>query len=86
MCEAVAACHEFAVFHRDIKPENFIVTDGWQEAEGQSGRRERRVVVKLADFGLSTADARSADMNCGSAPYMPFGAFACLPSAWTQPF
>ena len=36
-------------------------------------RRERRVVVKLTDFGLSTTDMHSADMDCGSAPYMSFG-------------
>ncbi|TDL26212.1 hypothetical protein BD410DRAFT_836860 [Rickenella mellea] len=65
MCEAVAACHDAGVFHRDIKPENFIVTDARAE-------RERRVVVKLTDFGLSTMDAASADMDCGSAPYMSY--------------
>ncbi|PCH43574.1 hypothetical protein WOLCODRAFT_90362 [Wolfiporia cocos MD-104 SS10] len=70
MCDAVATCHEHFVFHRDIKPENFIVTDGW--ATGPDGRRERKVVVKLTDFGLSTTDTDSADMDCGSAPYMSF--------------
>ena len=71
MCEAVATCHEASVFHRDIKPENFIVTDGW--AFNQDGLRERKVVVKLSDFGLSTCDAVSSDLDCGSAPYMSFG-------------
>ena len=71
MCEAVATCHEASVFHRDIKPENFIVTDGW--TLNQDGIRERKVVVKLSDFGLSTCDAVSYDMDCGSAPYMSFG-------------
>ncbi|KAN0138325.1 kinase-like protein [Lactarius tabidus] len=70
MCEAVATCHEASVFHRDIKPENFIVTDGW--TVNQDGIRERKVVVKLSDFGLSTCDAVSSDMDCGSAPYMSF--------------
>ncbi|EMD33559.1 hypothetical protein CERSUDRAFT_117678 [Gelatoporia subvermispora B] len=70
MCDAVAACHAQGVFHRDIKPENFIVTDGW--AMRPDGRRERRVVVKLTDFGLSTTDVQSADMDCGSAPYMSY--------------
>ncbi|TRM69707.1 hypothetical protein BD626DRAFT_391407 [Schizophyllum amplum] len=32
----------------------------------------RRVVVKLTDFGLSTRDHESADMDCGSAPYMSY--------------
>ncbi|EED79392.1 predicted protein, partial [Postia placenta Mad-698-R] len=68
MCDAVATCHEHSVFHRDIKPENFIVTDGWTTLP--EGRRERKVVVKLTDFGLSTTDTDSADMDCGSAPYM----------------
>ncbi len=75
MCDAVAVCHERGVFHRDIKPENFIVTDGWSEVVGENGemRKERRVVVKLTDFGLSTTDMHSADMDCGSAPYMSYG-------------
>ncbi|KAF5386178.1 hypothetical protein D9615_002380 [Tricholomella constricta] len=63
MCEAVAACHAQQVFHRDIKPENFIVTDGWTTSS--SGRQERKVIVKLTDFGLSTADLASSDMDCG---------------------
>lgn len=71
MCEAVATCHDASVFHRDIKPENFIVTDG--SYLNQDGIRERKVVVKLSDFGLSTRDAVSSDMDCGSAPYMSYG-------------
>lgn len=46
MCDALAACNDRGVFHRDIKPENFIVTDAWD------GAGERRVVVKLTDFGF----------------------------------
>ncbi|KAJ7039219.1 hypothetical protein C8F04DRAFT_1087539 [Mycena alexandri] len=69
MCDAVAACHAQQVFHRDIKPENFIVTDGFTELDG---RRERKVIVKLTDFGLSTTDVESSDMDCGSAPYMSY--------------
>ncbi|KAH0827938.1 Pkinase-domain-containing protein [Lanmaoa asiatica] len=65
MCDAVASCHEQGVFHRDIKPENFIVTDGFVNGE-------RRVIVKLSDFGLSTTEAECSDMDCGSAPYMSF--------------
>lgn len=80
MCDAVATCHERGVFHRDIKPENFIVTDGMMElrepkavGEGEQQRtevvvkKERRVVVKLTDFGLSTTEVHSSDMDCGSA-------------------
>jgi serine/threonine protein kinase len=72
MCEAVASCHAQQVFHRDIKPENFIVTDGWFTAP--NGSQERKVIVKLTDFGLSTTDLESVDMDCGSAPYMSYGA------------
>lgn len=71
MCDAVAACHAQQVFHRDIKPENFIVTDGTFTTP--DGRLERKVIVKLTDFGLSTTDLESADMDCGSAPYMSYG-------------
>ncbi|KAJ7594754.1 hypothetical protein C8J56DRAFT_448170 [Mycena floridula] len=70
MCDAVAACHAQQVFHRDIKPENFIVTDGWVTLP--DGQSERKVVVKLTDFGLSTSDVESLDMDCGSAPYMSY--------------
>ena len=66
MCEAVAVCHDEGVYYRDIKPENFIVTDGWDEDE------RRQVVVKLTDFGLSTRETASSDMDCGSAPYMSY--------------
>jgi serine/threonine protein kinase len=76
MCDAVAACHAQNVFHRDIKPENFIVTDGWTTLP--DGRQERKVVVKLTDFGLSTTDLESSDMDCGSAPYMSYGVCTCF--------
>ena len=83
MCEAVAVCHDVGVYHRDIKPENFIVTDGWAPSHADSddesddrspmdGDFTRKVIVKLTDFGLSTRDAESGDMDCGSAPYMSF--------------
>ena len=76
MCEAVAACHAQHVYHRDIKPENFIVTDGWSTLP--DGRQERKVIVKLTDFGLSTTDMASSDMDCGSAPYMSYGKFISI--------
>ena len=76
MCEAVAACHVQQVFHRDIKPENFIVTDGWSVAP--DGSPDRKVIVKLSDFGLSTTDLESSDMDCGSAPYMSYGTYRSL--------
>ena len=71
MYETVATCHAPSVFHRGIKPENFIATDGW--SFNHDGVHERKVVVKLSDFGLSTRDAVSSDMDCGSAPYMSYG-------------
>lgn len=73
MCEAVHSCHQRGVSHRDIKPENFIVTDGMVPVKGRRDKLERRVIVKLSDFGLATTDAESCDMDCGSAPYMSFG-------------
>ncbi|KAJ3572385.1 hypothetical protein NP233_g3126 [Leucocoprinus birnbaumii] len=65
-----SAAHRIHVFHRDIKPENFIVTDGFTTLS--DGRQERKVIVKLTDFGLSTTDVESSDMDCGSAPYMSY--------------
>lgn len=70
MCDAVDACHVRGVSHRDIKPENFIVTEGLRDA---SASAERKVVVKLSDFGLATLQQESSDMDCGSAPYMSYG-------------
>ncbi|KAJ7211415.1 kinase-like domain-containing protein [Mycena pura] len=69
MCDAVAACHAQQVFHRDIKPENFIVNEDFTEVDG---RVQRNVIVKLTDFGLSTTDVESSDMDCGSTPYMSY--------------
>lgn len=67
MCDAVEACHSQGVSHRDIKPENFIVTTTNTASDDQS-----KVVVKLSDFGLATTDRFSADVDCGSAPYMSY--------------
>ncbi|KAG8720405.1 hypothetical protein FRC08_000353 [Ceratobasidium sp. 394] len=72
MCGAVASCHANGVSHRDIKPENFIVTDAWVPAGTEDGRKQRKVVVKLSDFGLATNEEESSDMDCGSAPYMSY--------------
>ena len=33
------------------------------------------MIVKLSDFGLATTEKFSADVDCGSAPYMSYGAF-----------
>ncbi|KZO92580.1 Pkinase-domain-containing protein, partial [Calocera viscosa TUFC12733] len=80
MCAAVAFCHANGIAHRDIKPENFIVTEG----EAEDG--ERRVVVKLTDFGLASRERESRDVDCGSAPYMSFEcANNVAPTYATQP-
>ncbi|KAG8927843.1 hypothetical protein FRC02_007707 [Tulasnella sp. 418] len=73
MCAAVDACHARGVSHRDIKPENFIVTEGVRPVKRGSGAGfERKVVVKLSDFGLATLQQESTDVDCGSAPYMSY--------------
>jgi serine/threonine protein kinase len=75
MCEAVAECHDEGVYHHDIKPENFVVTNNWEEDTLDSSPDVpawRCVIVKLTDFGLSTREAASSDMDCGSAPYMSY--------------
>ncbi|KAG8973601.1 hypothetical protein FRB90_009893, partial [Tulasnella sp. 427] len=76
MCDAVDACHSRGVSHRDIKPENFIVTEGLRDGFGAGAHAaaagERKVVVKLSDFGLATMQQESADVDCGSAPYMSY--------------
>lgn len=81
MCDALAHCHRNGVYHRDIKPENFMVTDIYA-FNPRTGDNERRVHVKLTDFGLATRDAESGDMDCGSAPYMSYG--TCLSPAFSS--
>jgi serine/threonine protein kinase len=41
----VAFCHSLGVAHRDLKPENILI---------QRGVKDAPVIIKVADFGLST--------------------------------
>ncbi|KAK0550829.1 hypothetical protein OC846_002365 [Tilletia horrida] len=39
---------------------------------GQTSSLQGKVVVKLTDFGLATADTQCRDFDCGSKPYMAY--------------
>jgi len=65
--DAVEFCHSIGIYHRDLKPENILVTDGG-------------MTVKLADFGLATAEYITSDFGCGSTFYMSPGRILTSPS------
>ncbi|KAI9311836.1 kinase-like domain-containing protein [Dichotomocladium elegans] len=55
LLDAVQHCHTLHVAHRDLKPENILIFPNNH--------------VKLADFGLATTSAVSAEFGCGSSFY-----------------
>ncbi len=48
IADAVAAAHSVGVLHKDIKPANILVAE-----TPEAGKRDRRWLVRLADFGSS---------------------------------
>ena len=73
--------HDPQIIHRDIKPENILIVRGDEAGD---------VVVKLADFGISTSDIDLSSTNTigapilltkgpsGTWPYMPPECYAAL--------
>ena len=80
MCESVAVCHDCGIYHRDIKPENFICCHSTVLEPAVGGgidfgpQATQKVIVKITDFGLATTEKESWDVECGSRPYMAYGA------------
>ena len=63
------------IIHRDIKPENILIV---------TGERPEDVVVKLADFGISSIDVVKVDSTGTSfipvmQTYMPRGTYPYMP-------
>ncbi|KAJ3250623.1 hypothetical protein HDU77_006480 [Chytriomyces hyalinus] len=57
IADAVLHCHNSGWYHRDLKPENCLISTA-------------NYKVKLADFGLTTAEEWSTELGCGSVRYM----------------
>jgi serine/threonine protein kinase len=68
LLSALTLCHSKLIYHRDIKPENILLDSNFQ--------------LKLADFGLSTAQEQEDQMlqtDCGTKSYMAPEVIACTP-------
>jgi serine/threonine protein kinase len=63
LLDAVEFIHRNSVYHRDIKPENILCNSAGTD-------------LRLADFGLSTQIAVSAQFGCGSRFFMSPGRFS----------
>lgn len=53
VCEAVAEAHDHGIIHRDLKPSNLFLVD----------RSDGTPMVKVLDFGLSTATVIDSEVN-----------------------
>ena len=65
VCEALATCHHTMPLRFIATSSRRILCGHQQLAFNQGGVCERKVVVKLSDFGLSTHDAILLDTDCG---------------------
>lgn len=60
VCSAVAAAHDERIIHRDLKPENIFL----------SRTRDRGVVPKVLDFGISRISNDSGRLDTGTSAFM----------------
>jgi calcium/calmodulin-dependent protein kinase I len=66
---AVEYLHKNGIAHRDLKPENILC--GTKEISRTNGKRFRKEIIKVADFGLSKMFSREDLISrCGSPTYV----------------